>query len=43
MPATTVSVPNTGSHSDPTGIIGGSLLVLGGIGITVGYRMKKED
>ena len=43
MPKTTVVVPNTGSNSSSTNLVVGSLLILGGIGITLKHRKEKNN
>ena len=43
VPTTTVIVPNTGSNSDSSNLVIGSLFVLGGMGITLGYRKEKKN
>ena len=42
LPKTTVVVPNTGSYSDSANLVVGSLLILGGLGVTFGYRKQKN-
>ena len=38
----TVVVPNTGTYSDSSNLIAGSLLIIGGLGITLRHYFKKE-